>query len=189
MSPQKIGRNERCWCESGKKFKHCHLDRANQRPLEPWQAFNIYKQAHSNGICLAPDSWLSACSGKIAKAHTVPKSSSLKLIARNGHVSSFNPANHPFDENGQLKNPQEVRPELWSINKASTFSGFCSRHDDAIFAPLEKQAFSGTPEQCFLLGYRAMTRELYAKHAAIRNLNLLRDEADKGKPFEVQMAI
>ena len=21
---KKIGRNERCWCGSGKKFKHCH---------------------------------------------------------------------------------------------------------------------------------------------------------------------
>jgi preprotein translocase subunit SecA len=21
---EKVGRNEPCWCESGKKFKHCH---------------------------------------------------------------------------------------------------------------------------------------------------------------------
>jgi hypothetical protein len=23
--PQKIGRNDLCWCGSGKKYKHCHL--------------------------------------------------------------------------------------------------------------------------------------------------------------------
>jgi uncharacterized protein YchJ len=23
-APRKMGRNERCYCESGKKFKHCH---------------------------------------------------------------------------------------------------------------------------------------------------------------------
>lgn len=25
--PRKLGRNERCWCVSGKKYKKCHLDR------------------------------------------------------------------------------------------------------------------------------------------------------------------
>jgi uncharacterized protein YchJ len=23
---RKLGRNERCWCGSGKKYKKCHLD-------------------------------------------------------------------------------------------------------------------------------------------------------------------
>jgi preprotein translocase subunit SecA len=23
-SPRKMGRNERCWCGSGKKYKYCH---------------------------------------------------------------------------------------------------------------------------------------------------------------------
>lgn len=31
--PSPIGRNERCWCGSGKKFKHCH-----QREEQAWQA-------------------------------------------------------------------------------------------------------------------------------------------------------
>lgn len=25
-SARKLGRNARCWCDSGKKYKHCHLD-------------------------------------------------------------------------------------------------------------------------------------------------------------------
>jgi uncharacterized protein YchJ len=24
IRPKKMGRNERCWCGSGRKFKHCH---------------------------------------------------------------------------------------------------------------------------------------------------------------------
>lgn len=26
-------RNEKCWCGSGKKFKHCHLDREKMTPM------------------------------------------------------------------------------------------------------------------------------------------------------------
>ena len=66
--------------------------------------------------------------------------------------------------------------------------GFCSKHDNDIFAPLEKQTFCGTPEQCFLLGYRALTMELYKKHAAIKNLEVLRD-TDKGKTPAEQFTI
>ena len=189
MSRKKIGRNEPCWCESGKKFKHCHLDREKQTPLKPWEALDLYKQVFANGTCLAPDSWLSECRGQIVRAHTVPKSGSLKLIARQGHVYSFNPTIDPFDENRQLKSQEKLKPELLGINKASTFTGFCSHHDDAIFAPLEKQAFRGTPEQCFLLWYRALTRELYAKRGQKDSAALARNHRDKGKPLEQQIKI
>jgi SEC-C motif len=33
----KLGRNEPCWCGSGKKYKKCHLDRENQPPVHPWE--------------------------------------------------------------------------------------------------------------------------------------------------------
>ncbi|TMQ32378.1 MAG: hypothetical protein E6K70_18875 [Planctomycetota bacterium] len=32
------GRNQPCWCGSGEKFKHCHLGRSEQEPVNPWQA-------------------------------------------------------------------------------------------------------------------------------------------------------
>ncbi len=189
VSRGKIGRNEPCWCGSGKKYKHCHLDRENQPPLKPWEALKLYKQAFSDGICLAPDSRQSKCSGKIVEAHTVPKSGSLKQIARKGHVYSFNPSIRPFDENKRLKSQEKLKPESLGINKASTFTGFCSYHDDAIFAPIEKQAFCGTPEQCFLLGYRALTRELYAKRGQRNSAELARNHADKGKPLSEQFKV
>ncbi len=35
----KLGRNDQCWCESGKKYKNCHLDsdrrkKTNIRPAK-----------------------------------------------------------------------------------------------------------------------------------------------------------
>ena len=92
-----------------------------------------------------------------------------------------------------LQNPRKKQglgvPELRGINQASTFTGFCARHDDTIFAPLEKQTFSGTPEQCFLLGYRALAREFHAKRAAAAALPGLFREMERGRTREEQAAI
>lgn len=29
--PPELGRNEMCWCGSGKKYKHCHLERDERK--------------------------------------------------------------------------------------------------------------------------------------------------------------
>lgn len=105
---------------------------------------------------------------------------SLKRIARKGHVYSF-----VFKKDVLV--PSSV-PTLQGVNLASTFTGFCARHDNMIFAPLEKQIFRGTPEQCFLLGYRALARELYTKRATATLFDLHR-EMDRGRPMEEQVAI
>ena len=180
---ERLGRNDPCWCGSGEKYKRCHLDRATQTPIQPWDASKKFKQAFSTKTCLAPESWLNECQGGISRAHTVPKSGSLKRIARDGHVYSFVPSPENLG-----KNQGTLAPELLGIQKASTFTGFCARHDSTIFAPLEKQTFCGTPEQCFLLGYRALAREFYTKRAANRLQGLYRD-ADKGKTLAEQVRI
>ncbi len=179
----RLGRNDPCWCESGKKYKRCHLDREIQTPIQPWEASKKFKQAFSVKTCLVPEAWQNECKGPISRAHTVPKSGSLEQIARNGHVYSFDPS----PENLR-KNQGKLVPKLFGIQKASTFTGFCAHHDSAIFAPLEQQPFCGTPEQCFLLGYRALVREFYTKRAANRLRGLYRD-MDKGKTFAEQVQI
>ena len=39
-----LGRNQPCWCGSGRKFKQCHLHRVEQRPLEERAAW-LYEKA------------------------------------------------------------------------------------------------------------------------------------------------
>ena len=182
---QRLGRNDPCWCGSGKKYKRCHLDRGTQTPVQPWAVDKKLRQAFSTEICLAPDSWLKECDGGISQAHTVPKSTSLRRIARDGHVYSFLP---PPSLEKLRENQGVLVPKLLGIQRASTFTGFCARHDNTIFAPLEKQTFCGTPEQCFLLGYRALAREIYNKRATAKSLDIFRD-MDKGKPFAGQVEL
>ena len=182
MRQKKLGRNSPCWCGSGKKYKFCHLDRDTQTPLPISTVSKEFRRAFTKKICLAPTSWSNNCAGDISQAHTVPKSGSLRKIARRGHVYSI-----PLDLIGSReKDRLKLALKLQGVNKASTFSGFCAKHDDAIFRPLEKRGFEGTPEQCFLLAYRALARELYTKQAAVKNIELLQ-ELDRGRSLEEQM--
>ena len=80
------------------------------------------------------------------------------------------------------------RFKLIGINKASTFTGFCQRHDTELFSPLETRPFTASKEQLFLLAYRALSKELYAKRFAIR-LEPLHRKGDIGKGPLEQVAL
>lgn len=72
------------------------------------------------------------------------------------------------------------------INEASTFNGFCSRHDNKTFAPLEDKPFEATDQQCFLIRYRAICRELYQKATALSAMEFLRSQ-DRGRSVPKQV--
>ena len=81
-----------------------------------------------------------ARSSKRTRCH-VP---ALTRIAARGHVFSFVPDAHNLVGHGPKSPPQQL-----GVNRASTFTGFCSKHDNAIFAALEKTPFAGTPSSAF----------------------------------------
>ena len=180
---EKIGRNAPCWCGSGKKYKKCHMGRGNQEPLTIWEVEKEQRKFFSTKDCLVPDAMKVDCLGAIVRAHTVPRSGSLRKIARNDHVYSFIPSLEKL-----IEHQGRLPPELVGVNRASTFTGFCSKHDTTIFSKVETQPFSGSQEQCFLLAYRALAREIYAKRALVASSSLRR-ETDRGKPLDQQHAI
>jgi hypothetical protein len=179
----KIGRNQPCWCGSGKKYKKCHLHRENQKKVQPWEAIAGMKKAFGAKYCSVPEILKTECSGNIIRAHTVSKSSNLKKISLDGHVYAFVPS---FDN--LTKNNGVLHPELIGINKASTFTGFCKHHDKQIFSPLEDQPFEASKEQCFLLAYRAQAREFFTKTSSTNILDMLKS-SDKGKNIAEQLNI
>ncbi|WP_351089579.1 SEC-C domain-containing protein [Shewanella sp. S1-49-MNA-CIBAN-0167] len=183
MYNTKIGRNDSCWCGSRKKYKKCHLFRDKQEPLKHWEVNKEFNSVNLRKKCSSPDSFHEHCAGNIIRAHTVPKTVSLKAIAEDGHVLGLK-----INFEAIRKNKGKPTLEKIGINHASTFNGFCKYHDDVIFAPLEKELFDSTPKQCFLLAYRAFAREYYAKESA-QELAPLRHSVDKGKPLETQQDI
>jgi SEC-C motif len=181
-SLEKIGRNDPCWCGSGKKYKKCHLNRQQENRIQPWEIMNATKNISSK-YCSVPTNLKSKCCGDIINAHTVSKSANLKKISRDGHVYAFLPT---FEK---LNKHNGVAPaELVGINKASTFTGFCAFHDKEIFSLIEDQEFIASKEQCFLLAYRALAREIFAKKN-VSNLLPFFKKLDQGRISDVQQEI
>jgi len=158
------------------------MGREKETPPNPWEVAAELSALHKTGGCLFPRSELdSPCQSKAIGSHTVPKSM-LRRIAQEGHVYQCDKA---FQD--RLRNKDDSIWQLIGTNRASATPIFCAQHDSELFAPLEQQNFSGTPQQCFLLAYRAFCYELFAKQAFAAAIPILR-RLDKGKPIQAQLA-
>lgn len=180
----KIGRNQKCWCGSEKKFKHCHYGRENEAPVSKGEAISHSKQNASRKCCYVPTDLKHECSTKIINAHTVSKSGSLKEIAdESNHVLGLK-----INFANIVKNKGKLIPEKIGINQASTFKGFCSTHDKSLFSCIEDRDFFGDDEQCLALMYRSVAKEIYAKEGGLNTSDFAKT-SDKGKNLLDQMLI
>jgi hypothetical protein len=174
-------RNSPCWCGSGMKYKKCHWLREKQAPIPVSSALDQFERIFGRGRCLAPDAHPLSCGGKFVRAHTLPKRSQLDLIAEAGHVygpdASFSTLRRTVGRTsvGRI-----------GINRASTFSGFCAVHDNALFDRVDTLGIEPDAEQCHLLTYRSLCRELYLKEAMAEVADQARG-LDRGKNLEAQI--
>jgi hypothetical protein len=180
---KKLGRNDLCWCGSGKKYKHCHLNRDRQTPPTRQEVYQATKRLFNKKYCLHPEASALNCSGGIIKAHTIQRNGGLSKIARNGHVYCFKPERLRTLTDGEL-----WFPDLIGLKAASTFTGFCAYHDNMVFEPIEKYPFQSNLQHTFLLGYRAVSREYYLKRAQYQLMPILLS-LDKGKSETEQLEL
>jgi SEC-C motif len=184
LTPQEImGRNDPCWCRSGRKWKHCHRDRDKQHRRNINELLNAIGQEQARGYCVHPDAGKGTCSGGPTNAHTIQKEGGLRAIAENGHVISSKKGAF-----GIGRNKGEIIPVPDGVGNASTFPGFCNTHD-AMFSPAEQKIVPLSQEVAFLLSYRAIAYEKFLKECALRSSQLHRQEVDKGQPFAEQVRI
>lgn len=135
------------------------------------------------GYCLHPEASDDTCSKKIIRSHTLQRKGGLSAIAENGHVISTKVGFEKI-----FKNEGRVIPDKVGLRSASTFMGFCNRHDTEMFRPVETSTALLADENCFLLSFRALAYEYFQKKSALNMKDTMR-EMDKGKPFEAQCAI
>ena len=109
--------------------------------------------------CLCP-----GCSSPSIRSHSQQKSGSLSRIAENGHVMgvSRHIAASVYDAT-----PESVplpRIDYIGVREASTFWGYCNRHDTELFDCLETKPLQKDDiKQVFALHLRAMSFERMAK--------------------------
>jgi len=176
-----VGRNDPCWCKSGKKFKKCHLDREREAPLTRAD-FEVHTKKNSKK-CSARSLSDGACTSKIINAHTISKGGCLKTLEIAGHVLGTKPSISELEKSEGTVGLHKV-----GLKDASTFTGFCSYHDKALFAPLEDQPIILSDAQLFLLTYRSLSRELYAKEENLRTAEFIKI-SDRGMSLPMQVII
>lgn len=117
-----------------------------------------YNKARQAGWCLAAEFDPAGCSGRVIRAHSVQKSRGLSTIAEGGHVMAIGPQGGAW----------QCYPV--GINRASTFRGFCAKHDNQLFAELDDRDVRPTRLQAFLLGFRALAHESHKKAVEVSAL-------------------
>ena len=178
----KLGRNEPCWCGSELKYKRCHLNRASEPPITIQEEKEAVRQTFGKKYCIHPKAG-NECSGNIVKAHTIQKKGfGLSRIARNGQVYRYA---HIRPSGSATK---VFGADLVHITNASTFTGFCSFHDNSTFQEIENNPFQVTEEHTFLLSYRAVAKEVFLKRAQFELIKFLRT-LDRGKDTESQQHV
>jgi SEC-C motif len=177
---RKIGVNDPCWCGSGNKYKKCHLSRELDHPLPLGAVVRQTLAASKLAQCLHPLAARGVCD-KIVSSHTIQRSRVLDRIVDSGnHVCTF------FSGNGELFSGSPG-PFRAGWKEASTFTGFCSKHDNAAFRALETADFDGSLEQCFLVGYRALCHEIHQKSQMLKSQSTLMSLIDRGLPEDAQL--
>ena len=177
---RKMGRNERCWCGSGLKYKRCHLNRQDQSPDPFHVTQRRLSAAESPKRCMHFDA-PAQCNGGIVRAHSLSKKGALEQIALDQHVYTY-----PRGIGTLRSNDGKLRLVRTGINEASTFSGFCSYHDSHTFEPIDRHTFDGSRSYLGLYAYREFCRELYAKENFPEVREIMRD-ADKGQSIGRQI--
>lgn len=179
---EKIGRNDPCPCGSKKKFKKCHGHHTDAPDASIFEIGAKTRSISRKGECMAPECLHDECSKGVISSHTVSKSGSLGAIQREGHVYSYN-----LTLTALHKSHGGLKPESTGWKQASTFPGFCGYHDKQIFSLLEDNPFTGSKEQCFLIAYRSVAKELHAKINSARQ-NKLRAAYAKSKKIRKQVS-
>lgn len=109
-------------------------------------------QRFSAQRCLEPSE---SCPLKPVKAHSIQNANILDQLCCEGHVVMPK----LISQDGEVS----VSFEPVGRNQATTFTGLCGKHDQAIFDPIDNGPIDvGSDEHLFLLAYRSVLRELHA---------------------------
>tara|TARA_R110002073_G_scaffold80260_1_gene193363 strand:+ start:3621 stop:4688 length:1068 start_codon:yes stop_codon:yes gene_type:complete len=138
------------------------------RNVDKRRTARIFKEAIATEPkhgCLAPLGDGKTCGKTAIKSHTVGLSRELAAIADHDNrvcgaklkmSAMFDVGNGSFED--------------ICVKQASAFPGFCNTHDTEIFRPIDDEPWNGSDQHKFLLAYRALCNELYAKFTNVESV-------------------
>ncbi|WP_026476149.1 YecA family protein [Alkaliphilus transvaalensis] len=159
----KIGRNDRCYCGSEKKYKNCcsrNNDELKKLEREISKQMSFYLKEHDLKLCLHPDK--ASCSNRIIKAHSIQNNRILNRLSYKGKLVMPIPKPKDIISGGWSQ---------WGRGQATTFKGFCSHHDLSLFRLIDESKFDYSAEHVFLHTYRNLSHELYKKMLGFKRIS------------------
>lgn len=143
-----------CVCGSGSKFQGCCQGLSQMDVIRKTKKIffaNLMREA-SIKKCLYPDT--SECSEKVIRAHSLQNNRILTALSEDGEVFMIKPS----------YNEEVSELERVGRGAATTFTGFCGKHDKEVFAPIEDRIYEpGNREQEALFAFRALSKEWHSK--------------------------
>jgi len=106
--------------------------------------------------------WSGACNEPPIGSHLLARSWLGHIADNTNHVVQIG-----FGTDNIGNQPAQIIERRMGISNATTFPGFCEKHDSEMFACLETSPFTADPEQLLALRYRSVCREACAKHQMV----------------------
>jgi hypothetical protein len=126
--------------------------------------------------CMSPD-----CTEPAIHAHAISKEHALRVVAENGLFINA----HPIRADRELY--KEIKFEEVGIEKATTFKGFCKKHD-LEFSALDKSGIN-TFGDVFLQLYRSFASFVFEDAAYTISARHAGDKENFNEPFELSKPI
>lgn len=109
----------------------------------------------------------------VVSAHSIQKRGQLSLIAEDGHVYRLSADLSILQKNKGIPRLRKV-----GVNRTSAFAGFCKRHDNSLFEPIDNYPLGPGKEQVALYAYRCLCREYFVKENAVAVLTKMKAHPD-----------
>jgi len=163
---------EKCPCGSNCYYNDCCKNRPDslEPPPNPKNKIETNKYFERNfknanlKQCIHPDK--SDCSQGIIRAHSIQNNKILSRLSENGEIMTVSFE----DENQSVLN---FNLSAKGRKTATTFFGFCSKHDSKTFSPIENFSYNCSEQQNFLFTYRAFAYEYHKKLEQIKLFQFL----------------
>ena len=187
-----LGRNDKCYCGSGKKYKKCHLDLDKLRNRMEKNNLRDKSEENLKNIIVAAEKirlrenlkndkcFYKNCSEKPIGSHTIHKS-----LLKGKLSEGYKVINSPISKNIDFLGSDDTSLyDEQSFKKATVFPGFCKKHD-AIFESIENKNLiknTSIEDYIFLYSYRALVNEYWQLNSLTGKNNNKLSEFVKGNP-------
>lgn len=140
------------------------MDAVSEKKINPSKFHQVSGKLRKRKVCYHVEA--GGDCDRIIRAHSIQKSKALRLLSENGHV---------YRLSDKLNEDRSIEFRLMGVEKASTFQGFCKKHDNELFEPIDNYDFDFSDNQAFLYSYRSLCRELYVKENQNKLSGSMRD--------------